>query len=530
MRRPPKAIRSTVSFLFASLFLATAVPALAVPPGNGKLQIIHLNAAQGNAAVLISPEGQVAMFDDGANTSFCTHCPSCATVLSELQALGVTHVALHFASHYHSDHIGCISALTGITIDAGWDRGGSYGTQAFTDYTTYLGAKRHTLTKGQVFTLDSLSAHPVVIKCIALAGNGISTTDENSLSVCMKVTYGDFDEEIGGDLEGVNSSSYKDIETGVGPLVGRVEVSLVHHHGAINATNVNWLNAILPKIGIVTAGIGNSYGHPTATVMGRLHAFGVHTYWSEAGAGAAPDPNYDKVANGPIRIVATWEPGGVDSVYAAAYADAFTNWDLAAPVAAVVSPNGGESWPSGSAQSITWNASDNVAVTSVDLDYSVHGSFGPWVTLQHGLSNSGSYPWTVDAPASDSVLVKLTAFDAANNQAADASNNLFQVTQSPLSVGGQTLRFALATPGPNPSVGRVAFHFSLASAAQTHVDVLDVTGRRVWGTQPNWLEGGAHDLSWDGRDDRGHSALSGLYFVRLTSGGRSLAARFVHLN
>lgn len=213
MRRPPKATRSTVSLLLASFFLATAAPAFAVPPGNGKLQIIHLNAAQGNAAVLISPEGEVAMFDDGSNTTFCTHCPSCATVLSELQALGVTHVKLHFASHYHADHIGCISALTRITIDQGWDRGGSYNSGAFTTYTSYLGAKRHTLVKGQTFTLDSLSAHPVVIKCIALAGNGISTTDENSLSVCMKVTYGEFDEEIGGDLEGVNSTSYKDIET-----------------------------------------------------------------------------------------------------------------------------------------------------------------------------------------------------------------------------------------------------------------------------------------------------------------------------
>jgi len=636
MPRPPKAPRCIVFLSFACLFLAAAGAALAVPPGNGKLQIIHLNAAQGNAAVLISPEGQVAMFDDGSSTTFCSHCPSCASVLSQLQALGITHVALHFASHYHADHIGCISALTGITIDQGWDRGGSYSSGAFTSYTTYLGAKRHTLTKGQVFTLDSLSAHPVIIKCVALAGNGISTTDENSLSVCMKVTYGEFDEEIGGDLEGVNSTSYKDIETGVGPLVGKVEVSLVHHHGAVNATNVNWLNAIQPKIGIVTAGIGNSYGHPTATVMDRLHAYGVRTYWSEIGSGAAPNPDYDKVANGPIRIVATWQPGGVDSVYAAAYADTFTNsgsaadqiapsvtvlypnggetvaagspanvtwnatdnvgvtsvdvaysldnganwspiaagvpnsgsypWavpnstssialarvkaydgagnstaiasasdfiiaDQTAPSVTVVSPNGGESWASGSAETITWSAGDNIGVSSVDVDYSLHGGSGPWLAIQHGLANSGSTSWTPDAPASDSVLVRLTAFDAALNQSADLSDNLFQVTQSPLGVApGQPLQFALATPGPNPSGGRVAFHFSLAAAALTRIDVLDVTGRRVWGTPPNWAEAGAHDLSWDGRDERGRAALSGLYFVRLSSGGRSLAVRFVHLN
>ena len=534
MRRPPKATRSAVTLLFASFLLSIAVPALAVPPGNGKLQIIHLNAAQGNAAVLISPEGEVAMFDDGSNTTFCTNCPSCASVLSQLQALGVTNVKLHFASHYHGDHIGCITALPGITIQQGWDRGGSYTTATYTNYVNYLGAKRRTLTKGQIFMLDSLSAHPVIIKCVALNGDGVATTDENSLSVVMKVTYGEFDEEIGGDLEGQNSGSNRDIETGVGPQVGKVEVTLVHHHASAYSTNENWLNAIQPKIGIVTAGNGNSYIHPNPTTMARLHSHGVRTYWSQLGAGATPDPTWDKVANGPIRIVATWQPGGVDSIYAAAYADTFTNSgtavDATAPSVAVVSPNGGESWPSGSAQSVTWNASDNVGVTSVDLDYSVHGSAGPWNTLQHGLANSGSYGWTVDATASDSVLVRLTAFDAALNQASDPSDNLFQVTQSPLSVGDGQLQFSLATPKPNPSGGRVAFHFSLAAAAQTRIDVLDVTGRRVWGTQQNWLEPGAHQLTWDGRDDRGRASLSGLYFVRLTSGGRSLAARFVHLN
>src|SRR5204863_427299 len=127
----------------------------------------------------ITPGGQVAMIDDG--TDFTEHLspPSCSRVASELQALGVTHVDLHFASHYHADHIGCIASL-GITIDQGWDRGGSYSSGEYTNYNSYLGAKRHTLIKGQVFTLDSLSAHPVTITCVALGGDGIATNDENA--------------------------------------------------------------------------------------------------------------------------------------------------------------------------------------------------------------------------------------------------------------------------------------------------------------------------------------------------------------
>jgi len=635
MRRPPKAARCSLFVSFVFLAMAASQSALAAPPGNGKLQVIHLNAAQGNAAVVISPLGEVAMFDDGSDTGSCTNCPSCSSVRSQVLSLGITNIKYHFASHYHEDHIGCIAQLPGITIEQGWDRGGTYSSGAFSSYNSYLsaGARRRTLTKGKTFMLDSLSAHPVIIKCIALNGDGISTSDENSKSVVMRITYGEFDEVIGGDLVGSNLVG-DDIETQVGPQVGRVEVFLVHHHGSTYSTNDSWLNAIQAKIGIVTAGLGNSYNHPSGLTMDRIHSKGIRTYWSEQGAGAAPNPTYDKVANGMIRIVATWQLGGVDSIYATAIADTFTNasasadqtrpivdivfpdgfevipagsnqtiiwtasdnvgvtyvdvayslddglnwveiangvansgsypwtvpntptdlavvrvtaWDAAnnsregvshfdftiadqtAPTVAILTPNGGESWLPGTTHAVTWNAGDNVGVTTVDLDYSLHGPSGPWLVMQHGLANSGSYNWTVPDSPSDSSLVRATAFDAASNQATDASNNLFRVRSSTAVPIGQAVGFALGTPDPNPSAGRVAFHFSLATAAPAEIEVLDVTGRRVWGSRHNWLDAGRHDVRWDGRDERGSPALAGLYFLRLTSGGQSLATRFVRL-
>jgi len=633
----PRSARRLMSFVSARR-LASFVPVLlafsasvahAVPPGNGKLQIVHLNAAQGDAAVLISPNGQVALFDDGANTTFCTNCPSCAEVRSELLSLGVTHADIHFATHYHADHIGCIANLSGITIDRGWDRGQSYSSGAFTNYVNYLGAKRRTLTKGQVFTLDSLSAHPVTITCVALAGDGVSgaSSDENALSAVFKVTYGEFDEVIGGDLTG----SSPDVETKVGPQVGKVEVYKVHHHGSAYSSNNNWLNATQPKIGVIGVGNGNSYGHPTATALNNLHNHGTRTYWSQRGAGAAPNPSYDKVANSMIRIVATWQPGGVDSIYATAIADSFTNsgsdgvapsvavlapnggetvpagtprsvtwsasdnvgvisvdlaytldggtiwnpiaagvansgsysWnvpnspstmtrvrvtardgagntgmatsasnftiaDQTAPSVAATSPNGGESWLAGSVQPVTWNATDNVGVESIDVDYSLHGASGPWLAVQHGLANSGSYSWTVPSSASDSALVRITAADQALNQAVDLSDNLFQMTSPAVDVAATGIfRFALAPPRPTPAHGQVWLGFSLRAPGSARIEVLNVAGARVWGVEPSALGAGPHEISWSGRDDRGNLVASGLYFVRLASGGMRTTTRFV---
>lgn len=419
--------------LSAVLTITLAGPAHAVFT-NGKLQVIQLDAGQGDAVAIITPGGQVALIDEGTNFTAGSSGPSCSRVYSELQALGVTHVDLHFASHYHADHIGCITSMPGITIDAGWDRASSYSSATYTNYVNYLGAKRHTLTKGQVFTLDSLSAHPVTIKCVALAGDGISTSDENSKSVILKVSYGEFDAVFGGDLTGYpsgTSSTNTNIETKVGPQVGPVEVYKVHHHGSAYGSFDDWLNATHPKVGLISVGTGNTYGHPTANALTRLHNHGVRTYWTEQGSGATPAQGWDKVANGVISIYAVWQPGGVDSIYASGIADTLTNSgqavDQVAPLVAVVSPDGGETLAAGQPTQINWNASDNVAVTTVDVAVSTDNgaTFAPLAT---GIANSGFTAWNVPNTPTDSAQVRVTAHDAAGNVGVAASAANFRIT------------------------------------------------------------------------------------------------------
>jgi beta-lactamase superfamily II metal-dependent hydrolase len=638
---PPKPLRARA--LLSGVLLASAVGVSFAPSPaqalftNGKLQVIQLDAGQGDGTVIITPGGQVALIDEGTNFTDGSSGPSCSRVLSELQALGVTHVDLHFASHYHADHVGCITSLSGITIDAGWDRASSYSSATYTNYVNYLGAKRHTLAKGQVFTLDSLSAHPVTITCVALAGDGITTSDENSKSVVLKLTYGEYDEVFGGDLTGYpsgTSSSNTNIETKVGPQVGKVEVYKVHHHGSAYGTYDDWLNATSPKVGVISCGTGNTYGHPTAAALTRLHNHLVRTYWTESGAGAAPNPAWDKVAGGPITIYAVWQPSGVDSILAPGIADTLTNsgadsvvptvsllspnggetlaagaqasitwsaadnvgvttvdvayslddgatwnplasgapnagtfgWtvpnvpttqglarvaahdaagnvgtavsnavfsitDQTPPSVTVTSPNGGESFANSSTQSVSWTAADNVGVESVNLDYSLHGPFGPWTPIQHGLGNTGSTSWTLPVAGSDSAMVRVTAFDHALNQVSDTSDSLFAIAGSGLTgVGpGAVARFALYPAAPSPSAGSVTIRFSLALDAPTRVDVLDVRGRSVWRSGPALLSAGEHSVVWPGLDMSGAAARSGVYFVRLVSGSWNRTTKLVLL-
>jgi uncharacterized repeat protein (TIGR01451 family) len=105
----------------------------------------------------------------------------------------------------------------------------------------------------------------------------------------------------------------------------------------------------------------------------------------------------------------------------------FTIGDQTSPVVTVISPNGGENWAVGSVRDITWNATDNVAVTSVDILYSSNGPSGTFITISGGEVNDGTYTWTVpDDPTTDA-FVKVVAYDAAGNSAEDISDGAFTI-------------------------------------------------------------------------------------------------------
>ena len=519
------------SILAVLLIFAAALPAGAVTP-NGRLQVIHLDVGQGDAAVLISPLGEVALIDDGPGGTGVMG----VSVVGQLQALGVTQIAHHFASHYHSDHIGAIDDIVnaGITINRGWDRGGSYTTATYTTYVSKLGAARRTIVKNQVVTLDSLSLHPVTIKCVNLAGAGLYTgTEENNLSLVLKVSYGEFDVVFGGDLPGATSGSYKDIETTVGPQVGPVEVYKVHHHGSATSTNTAWLNAIQPKIGVISLGDGNSYGHPTAAALSRLHTASVRTYWTETGSGVAPDPAWDTVANGQIIVSATWEPAGVDTVRGNGFTDVFTNsgtaLDLSPPLVALDSPNGGESWETGSVQDILWTATDNFGVTAIDLAYSTDGGATWPQTIDTGLANSGSYSWTVPDLDNASVRIRVTAHDAAGFVAVAESAADFGIIGSTSGVGDIALGASeVLGVYPNPSGGRVSLQYRLGAGGDVRVTVYDVRGYLVAESRQGRQDPGDRQAIWDGRAlPGGQPAAPGVYFLQVMVNGRDIGTRRV---
>lgn len=71
---------------------------------------------------------------------------------------------------------------------------------------------------------------------------------------------------------------------------------------------------------------------------------------------------------------------------------------------------------------------------------------------------------------------------------------------------------------PEPFSETTTIRFELREEAKVRMDVCDVSGRLVVTLLDQPLAAGSHDVRWDGRDGRGRTVPSGVYYCRLRCG------------
>lgn len=126
----------------------------------------------------------------------------------------------------------------------------------------------------------ALAKQPILGQSVRLPSGGVLTflerggdssleTTENDRSIVFLLEYGQTKWLFSGDLE--EKGEQQLVKMGVLPLV---DVLKAGHHGSATSSSLDFLERTRPRVSIISAGAGNKYGHPAASVLERLRAVG----------------------------------------------------------------------------------------------------------------------------------------------------------------------------------------------------------------------------------------------------------------
>ncbi len=180
----------------------------------------------------------------------------------------------------------------------------------------------------------------------------------------------------------------------------------------------------------------------------------------------------------------------------------------------------------------TGNTSDTFVLTGFDTQgWDLPGT-PTIVMLGPGSSTGFNLEVIIDSLATGGVIdtVLLQAESLADPTVDDWAEGHVQVTGGTSAVpglppAGAPAVAAVHSLGPNPFRSAVRLRLSLGTSGPAAVRVFDLAGRLVRTLADRPFAAGAHDLDWDGRDDRAVPVVAGLYFVEMRAGSAVASER-----
>ena len=238
------------------------------------LQIRFLDVGQGDAALIVAPEGKKVLIDAGRGSW---------PVVPYLRSNHYDTLDLVVASHNHADHIGGMADVLATTVVRYYlDNGIPYTTATYqrtiqaveASGAQYLQATARTITVGSVR-----------LRVLAPPSEQV---DQNNGSVGILVEYGQFRALLTGDSEQYELEYWLEHDS-----IPQVQVLKVAHHGSWNGTTEAWATRTRPQVAVISVGANNQYGHPAAEVVALWNSVGARVYRTDRDGTVAIDARRD---------------------------------------------------------------------------------------------------------------------------------------------------------------------------------------------------------------------------------------------
>lgn len=224
---------------------------------DSNFSVYFLDVGQSDCTI-ITCDDKVMLIDTG--TLFQVH-----NIRESLFSLDIDKIDCLVVSHQHDDHMSGASKLIEeckvekvimpeLSMDNYVD---SLTYQDLMSKIKYYNVDYSAISSGYSFNVGS--AFVQVLAPIQQDEN------LNNMSLVLKVTYGNTSFLFQGDAEA-------DVEKQI--MLSGIDLSAdvikIGHHGSNTSTTENYLQEVKPKYAVISAGIDNTYGHPSTPVINRL--------------------------------------------------------------------------------------------------------------------------------------------------------------------------------------------------------------------------------------------------------------------
>lgn len=226
-----------------------------------EMEVHFMDMGQGDAT-LIMCGGQNLLIDTAESDKG-------TAIQNYLTKQGVEKLDYLILTHPDADHIGAAPVIiTKFEIDHVFMSNFEKDNKTYQKLIQALDNKRITAETPQVGTTFTLGT----AVCTILAPNR-TYEDPNDASVAVFIQNGENKFLFTGDAE---EAAEKDIlENG---LELQADVYQAGHHGSRTSSSPAFLDAVQPKIAVISCGEGNSYGHPHAQTLNEFRSRGIAVY------------------------------------------------------------------------------------------------------------------------------------------------------------------------------------------------------------------------------------------------------------